>query len=135
MAKYTIECQCGHEIEKNIVGKVADRQSKADYFAQGLCPECWKKEQEEKRAAENKAAAEKNTEAGLPALEGSEKQIAWAETIRSSKITEIEENAEKYGMNEKGMAVFAALKTENQSKFWIDNRNKTILQILQNVKI
>lgn len=43
-----------------------------------LCKAC----QDKKNAAENAAAAERNAAVGLPALLGSEKQVAWAETIR-----------------------------------------------------
>lgn len=45
------------------------------------------------RAAENEAAATDNAERGLPALTGSPKQVAWAETIRSKAVTEIEQAA------------------------------------------
>ena len=40
--------------------------------------------QAEKRAAESMAAAEAAKSSGLPALTGSEKQVAWAETIRAT---------------------------------------------------
>jgi hypothetical protein len=40
--------------------------------------------------AENTKAAEENQGAGLPALVGSEKQVAWAETIRAKRIAKME---------------------------------------------
>lgn len=72
-------------------------------------------------------------EATLPALTGSEKQIAWAETIRQSKIDGIKkmletlENAPKGTPLEKnyqkGVAAVKGLMNESSSKFWIDTRN------------
>jgi|GEM_PF-2163913 len=45
--------------------------------------------QQAKRQAENEAAATRTKEKNLPELQGSEKQIAWANTIRLTMIDEI----------------------------------------------
>jgi hypothetical protein len=50
-----------------------------------LCDTC----EERQRQKQNEAAAEKNKEAGLPVLTGSEKQIAWAESIRDQYFANI----------------------------------------------
>lgn len=91
MAKASFNCaECGTSV--TIVGsnrKEADR--KAEWHeAQGhICPECEGKH----RAEENAKAAQANRELGLPELTGSEKQIAWAETIRKDMLA----RAEKIG--------------------------------------
>lgn len=57
---------------------------------------------------------EKAAENNLPKLSGSEKQIAWANTIRMQFY-------EKYSNGQNDIATIISEKTE--SKFWIDNRN------------
>jgi len=69
--------QCGHAVP---VEKIFSESTRL-WAANRLCPQCWGKGQREKRAAEAIAEAKK---LGLPALEGSEAQIAWAETIRTA---------------------------------------------------
>ena len=80
MAKYTIQHRCGHEEEVKLFGKEKERQWKIGKMEEEDCLEC-----------QNKQAAEENAEEGLPALEGSDKQVAWAETIRARFLRRIEE--------------------------------------------
>jgi hypothetical protein len=84
MAKYEITRACGHTETVQIVGPYAGRDRQAEYESGNLCYECYKARQAEKHAAESNAAAEAAQSSGLPALSGSEKQIAWAETIRAT---------------------------------------------------
>ena len=48
----------------------------------GLCPECRKRQKEEEHAQANEQAEIKSLEHSFPQLLGSEKQVAWANTIR-----------------------------------------------------
>ncbi|MDT8718261.1 hypothetical protein IAI10_16460 [Clostridium sp. 19966] len=73
---------CGHEGRVNIIGPTKDRQWKADSKFNGLCSECYEKHLQEQREKANKEAAEKAKEMELPALKGTDKQIAYAETLR-----------------------------------------------------
>lgn len=52
----------------------------------GQCTECWLAAKAEKRRLENEASAREAEEAQLPVLIGSEKQVAWANTIRKKLI-------------------------------------------------
>lgn len=88
MAKYQITRSCGHEEEVNICGPGKDRDRKAEWEGRKLCRDCYKAKMDAERAEASAKAAESNK--GLPALEGSEKQIAWAETIRAKAIAEID---------------------------------------------
>lgn len=83
MAKYEITRTCGHTETIQISGPVAGRDRQADYESGKLCYGCYKAEQARQRAA-SQAAAESAKSSGLPALTGSEKQVAWAETIRAA---------------------------------------------------
>lgn len=67
-------------IEQN--RKLADRKAAWAEDQGYICSEC----QDKKRLEENKKAAEQNATLGLPELTGTEKQILWAEKIRSDKL-------------------------------------------------
>lgn len=82
MAKYDVTYICGHSDTIQLYGPGRDREWKLAREESKLCPECYKKHLDEERARQNAEAAEANQAAGLPALEGTEKQIAWAESIR-----------------------------------------------------
>lgn len=83
MAKYTINHKCGHSEVVELYGKQEDRYRKIEYMESIDCPEC-------RRKAEYERALSLSSE--LPVLEGSEKQIAWAMSIRQNWI----DNAKKY---------------------------------------
>lgn len=88
MAKAYANCTCetcGSKFEKIMYGtNRRDADSKAEWAERTFteCPECEEKRVRAEREAENAAAEVKSREAGLPPLTGSEKQTAWATTIR-----------------------------------------------------
>lgn len=129
MAKYTITCSCGHEIVTNIAGKVADRESKAEYLAKGVCPECYAKAKNEEAKARTEQLKEQAKGMNLPELTGSEKQISWASSIRLQFVNTCEDLFSK-APNERKEQVRKVLdlyKSEmiqnTESRFWIDKRN------------
>lgn len=72
---------CGHDGRVNIVGKMSERQEKADrFFANNICEECRQKEFEQQK----EDAIQKAKEFDFPSLRGSTKQVEWANTIRVS---------------------------------------------------
>lgn len=75
---------CGHPGRVQIYGPVKDRDWKEKKEFSKLCPECWKK----KLAEENQKAVETAKEMGLPELEGTQKQVAWANSIRLEVIND-----------------------------------------------
>lgn len=83
MAKYEITRACGHQETIQISGPVAGRDRQAEYEAGKLCYECYLAYKAKQRADESRAAAEAAKSSGLPELTGSEKQVAWAETLRA----------------------------------------------------
>ena len=85
--KYTVTYRCGHTGVIDLGGKGSEREWRLKKEAEKLCPDCYQEELDRK----NKEAAEKAEQMGLPKLEGSEKQIAWAESIRSEIISKIDE--------------------------------------------
>ncbi|MBW7903136.1 MAG: hypothetical protein H3C26_16785 [Rhodocyclaceae bacterium] len=87
MAKALFECaDCGNSVV--VVGRnrsEADRRAAWHQAQRHICADCEAKN----RATQSSAAAAINTEAGLPALTGSERQVAWAETIRLGKMARV----------------------------------------------
>ena len=134
---------CGHEGRTDIVGPTKDRERKADWHFSGLCPECYKKHLIEEKERKNKEAAEKSAEMELPELTGTEKQIAWANTIRLKQINDVNSKIDKLGklLKEKGLQVIPEenitikevldsfeyfIKTHTESKYWIEHRDTEI---------
>lgn len=144
MAKYTITHKCGHNEVHNIGGKVADREGQAEWLAERLCYDCYKAEQAKKREEANQINAVVNKKAGYPDLTGTEKQVAWAETIRA-KVMERANDIKERSLNQlksddvnKQRAAKLALNTidyftnQNEAKWWIDNyRNNPSYSDLQ----
>lgn len=91
MTKAYFKCgACGQQVA--VVGRNRkDADGLAAYREQrgALCPDCWATAQQEKRAAQAQAAAEEAAAADLPVLQGTEKQVAWAEVIRSTQLRRI----------------------------------------------
>lgn len=91
---------------------------------------------EAERKAENEVAAEQAKKAGLPELKGSEKQVAWAESIRKSALAAPKncvlpaEAFEAKNPDAEQRAFYAVvssarsrLENETSAKWWIDNRD------------
>lgn len=95
MAWYYGVYSCNHEGKVNIIGPGQTREWKKERIFSGLCPECYKKKLEEDRMKANIEAAEKSAEMELPELTGSEKQVAWANTLRLNFIEKVEKEIER----------------------------------------
>lgn len=108
MAKATYKCPCCGETITVVGHNRNEADRKAEYMeSQGyVCFSCRCKK--ETADAEKKAA-----EMSLPALEGSPKQIAWAETIRMKFL--------EMGLSEKAKEWLIG---HTSAKFFIDHREK-----------
>jgi hypothetical protein len=91
MAKYNVTYACGHSDTIQLYGKCRDREWKLSREEEKLCPDCYRAKIEADRQKQNAEAAEANQAAGLPTLEGTEKQIAWAETLRNNFLNHAKE--------------------------------------------
>lgn len=151
MAHYDITHTCGHDERIELFGKTSERERRIEWLQERPCTECWKKE----RAAE--AEARKNKEAAMIVeklgndaadavnalsnatctLEGSAKQVAWAEDIRVKCIAQILDRVRKLVACIPGKAtaqqsvVFAAgcnavtstITNKTSAAWWIENRD------------
>lgn len=128
MTKQVINHSCGHQVTHNLIGKYNDRDRKAAWLANHVCSDCYKAQLAAERAKANFSAAETAKEQQLPALIGSDKQVAWATTIRQDVLEHVTREilkAIKKPIEEapaEGQAFFKWLKDQKESKFWIDNR-------------
>jgi hypothetical protein len=75
MAWNTLKYACGHTEDVQLYGKLTERERTVARAENHDCPAC--------RAAKAKA---NDAESGLPALRGSDKQIAWASQIRAETM-------------------------------------------------
>ena len=129
--------RCRHEGEIEVYGKADKRNYVVSMKERDLCPECYKKEQQEKISKETK-------EIGFPELNGSEKQISWANQIRlnaSKDLSDTEKNARQLKLLKLVKRVPAETTIEEiekeiknyfettiESKEYIDNRGKYNLE-------
>lgn len=80
MAKYIATRSCGHETTHSFHGRVCDCEDLVRYTEETPCPECQNKKVEE--------------EYSLPELNGTEKQVSWARSIRRNIIKTLEKDKE-----------------------------------------
>lgn len=150
MAWYYGTYSCGHEGRTNIVGPTKDRERKAEWHFSGMCPECYKKQMEEKRAAVNKEAAKKSEEMEISTLKGTERQVAWANTLRMDFLEKVEKTiGDARESGKKGLilrsvdgksvpvkmeilysSLYFGLEVKTDAKFWIDTRRYCETEIL-----
>lgn len=111
MAKYKVVFSCGHwefmEIYRDhLICEYIVAMKKHE-----LCPKCLQIQ----RAQATKQAQQEALKLGLPELEGSKKQIQWAEQIRRSVFLKFDENLEN-------TTIYEFLAEQDQASWWIDNR-------------
>lgn len=126
MAKYEVTYTCGHPGVVNLIGPHKDREWKLEREKEKCCPECWARMIESERKQNNEEAAEANRMAGLPELQGTEKQITWAETIRRQIIDAIQEDILNENSPDALIKAFNGIKSHSAASWWIDNRKCTI---------
>lgn len=99
--KQEVTYSCGHTGWADIYGNRAHKERMLYAIENySLCPECEAK----KRAEDSAKAADEAKEKGLPALSGSEKQIAWAETLRQKAWDAVQNCLQMYYMYDKRKA-------------------------------
>lgn len=130
MAKATATCTCktcGKEFE---VSAIKYNRREADSWAVWAsdhyieCDDCYKARLAKERDAENTRAAEAAISSGLRDLEGSDKQVAWATTIRQKALQKVADDCEM------SIAVLIArapvvrwASNQTDARWWIDHRD------------
>ncbi|HKJ75687.1 MAG TPA: hypothetical protein VKA64_00620 [Gammaproteobacteria bacterium] len=112
---------------------------RAEQLGQAACRLCAAEEQESERRKKAGEARLQARERGLPPLEGSDKQVAWAETIRLNAFGAIdkvlkwleevddqaaEEDPDHWGDTKRAIhRSIEYLEEQVEAKWWIDHRN------------
>ncbi|MET9776097.1 hypothetical protein ABZ023_17885 [Streptomyces sp. NPDC006367] len=128
MAKYDVTRKCGHEERVDLIGPHRKREQTLERLESSDCYSCVEA-QLEKENAKNAAAAK---EAGWPALTGTVRQVAWAETLRTKAVEELRGTAgwwaEKYpeALGDPGPFIETAMLAVESASWWIDNRNDLV---------
>ena len=121
MAHYDVGYACGHTQEIELFGKTSARYEKIEWMERGVCPDCYRAKKQEEREQENERSATLAESLGFSQLEGSEKQIAWGNSIRQKayeNTCRLELEHPTYGYT----LVVKALSLELSAKWWIDHR-------------
>lgn len=125
-----VEYKCGHKDEIQMYGKESSRDAEVERLSHRLCPECYARQ----RAREAAATAAEQAAAGLPALTGSDKQIAWALKIRSELLDVAADGRQRLDALDQAHpntqrsvrlldAALDALRRQTRASWWIDHRS------------
>lgn len=132
MAWYYGVFSCGHEGRVDVIGPMKNRQWIVDRKFENMCKECYAKKIKDERERLTKESIKKAEEMELIKLEGTEKQIAWAETLRQKMIQEFESYSEEIDV--KFLVLNYILETENKAFFYIDNRSVSVESFINRYK-
>lgn len=124
MAWYEVTRACGHSEECYLSGpRSGHRWRLARVEPYKLCEECYRAEMEKRHQEENREAAEAARKMNLPRLSGTEKQVAWAETIRLELLDCIHSRlGERFYAPEVYAIVEYIKETKTAASWWIDHR-------------
>ncbi|MBQ3349521.1 MAG: hypothetical protein IJG38_03925 [Thermoguttaceae bacterium] len=132
MAQYQVEHSCGCVKTYQLYGPTKERHSRIAWLETQECPDC-------RRERENAENAKKAEEAGRPELTGSEKQVAWANTIREKAVHELQESTKDgllktHNAHLVVIAIKARLRAENKGDDYVMSRGKEIVATLGDKK-
>jgi hypothetical protein len=81
---------CGHEVRHEItIGKPHQREWISKQYGKKKCPRCATERWQAEIGSDNALYAALAAEQGPPVLEGSERQVMWATTIRGQLLDEV----------------------------------------------
>lgn len=126
MATYQINHSCGHTQDHLIYGSIEERDRKREQMALGPCSKCYHLNQTELARIEAQNL-------GLPELEGSEKQVAWALQLRRQaiaillpirkQVVDLKDHNPQFAA--KALEAIDKLFNHNRASWWINNRGMT----------
>lgn len=153
MAKATVTCTCCECGKSFTASKILASRDQANNWKEWAksniieCDECKEKARQAEREEANVKAAESAKEFELPELTGSEKQVAWANTIRVGYYTEYSKVVDGYTKltkeqqtkcNEEferfNKIVDYAFSNKNSASFWIEHRGVNIRTIVRELE-
>lgn len=136
VAKYSVTYACGHTDTVNLIGPKRTREWMLKDKETQVCPDCYRAELEAKREAERAAALAEAAEQELPTLVGTEKQVAWALTLRKKYLEVLDgvlQRAPLQASVDRAIAQQAieSIQRESSAVWWIENgRNPSDREIM-----
>jgi len=134
--KATVTRQCGHQEVVTVYGPYKGRESRLEYEATKLCADCYRTQKAAQADAAKAEVADVIGRLGLPELEGTPKQVAWASDIRANRVRQLLDEARAIGKTKeefvaayqatvRGDYVRRAL-NEVSAAAWIDSRDLSL---------
>lgn len=135
---WTVAHACGHDQDHDLSNKrPSARASYAKWLATKQCSTCWRTERDQRaekekeawltkrRAEEHEAIETWERRFSMPALDGSDKAVAWARQVRYELISAGAAQAEARGDDAEEYlgALEGALGTVTSASWWIDQRD------------
>ena len=77
---------CGHEQTHFIAGFASQQERKATWLRTTVCGACYRKQRQEENERDAAASQQAVAHLSLAPLNGSERQVSWATTIRAKRI-------------------------------------------------
>lgn len=137
MAWYDVTYKCGHTCRKQLYGTYKSRENYIEWAKESrLCPECEDKLRADNIRKENETAAQLAADNGYIELQGSPKQVAWANSIRARLVMCIDDYQRKFeafikkynipvDANDKYLSILSEIKTNilaiKSAKSFIDH--------------
>lgn len=132
MAWRSVNYSCGHSEDVQFYGPGRERDRKQEWMERGVCPACYRAEKEQERKQDNDRAASLVSELGFAPLVGSDKQIAWATSIRQQAYERIISSYKPLPGLGYSLLV-QTLSLETSAKWWIDNRTADVQTLLKRI--
>lgn len=121
---------CGHEQAHFLSGFASQQERKARWLQTTKCQPCFlaekRTEQAESAARDGKAVAHLNP----PQLRGSDRQVAWATTIRAGRLAAIVAASSATDATDQ-----RACLSVTDAKWWIDHRDLTVTDLLAKARL
>ncbi|MFZ5746559.1 MAG: hypothetical protein ACOY45_02750 [Pseudomonadota bacterium] len=130
MAKYDVQHICGHTVSHQLFGKEIERTRKIEWLKTTDCPDCHRAARDAERNAATAAAKAAAQDSGLPALIGTDKQIAWAERLRAEMLATVSEQVAAIITRAPDAATAdlvkvaeAKIRRQDRAAYWIERHN------------
>ncbi len=137
MAQYTMSYQCGHTEGVQLYGPAKDREWRLKAARERECKDCARKSHE----GDNTEAAVLSRVEGLPRLVGTPSQVSYAESVRRTKIAELDAlmaqvAAAPQAQEEPSLLrlygkLADLVRRQPEARYWLDGRNSSAQYLLQ----
>lgn len=130
MGKYYVMHTCKHEEEVQLFGPMKGRHARVEWLAKQPCPACRQVALVAQRAEGLAVAAQWEQSHQMPAMVGTEKQIAWARQLRYDRALAMTRWVYPDWWPHSHLVDVPTyeewLMSQTSASWWIDHRNKDV---------